>query len=171
MINSGCVVHILLVLSMVLSVDASQAQSAKKPTRVKEPAWFVAPPMDSENLIARGKVEASDMQVALDQALAVARGELAVQCESSWQRFLEALRKEMPNCGIPLKARAEVVLTGTTILRQKTMKRRKMYTAFVLVSWPSASLDAALLTRAKEDTGWYDGVKGTSLVRRLEKKR
>jgi hypothetical protein len=46
-----------------------------------------------------------------------------------------------------------------------------LFTAYVLVSWPKASLGVALLARAQEDAEWYDEVKGTMVVRGLAKKQ
>jgi hypothetical protein len=164
MIHFRSVTHLVLMFGILFAVEASEAQSTKKPPRIKEPAWFVALPKDKGNLMACGKAEARDMQLAIDKAVVAARGALASQVESSWQKFLEALRKEMPNCGTPILGSTEVALANTKIRQQKTVKRKKIYTAFVLVSWPNASLDAALLARAQEDAEWYGRVKGTKAV-------
>jgi len=171
MIRSHHVGLIMLVLSFWPAVEATQAQSTKKPSRVKEPAWFAAPPKDTVNLIVRGKAEAPDMQLAIDKAGVAARGDLASKVDSSWQKVIEALGKEMPNCGRPSQASAEVTLTGTKIREQKTVKKGKKYTAYVLISWPNASFDAALLARAKEDAGWYDSVKDAKVIQGLSKTR
>ncbi len=162
---------IVSVLGIALASEAWSAHAGRKAPRVKEPAWFVTPPKDKENLISRGKAEGSDMQLAIDEAVLAARGEFASKVESSWQELLDSLGKEMPNCGAPLRSSTEVVLGGTRVRQQKTMKRGKQFTAYVLVSWPKASLGAALLARAQEDAEWYDEVKGTVVVRGLAKKQ
>lgn len=171
MIRPHFVVLIALVLGISLASEAWSAQACRKTPSVKEPAWYVTPPKDKGNLISRGKAEASDMQLAIDEAVLAARGEFALKVESSWQELLDSLRKEMPNCGAPLQMSTEVALAGTKIRRQKAMKRGKIYAAYVLVSWPKASLAAALLARAQEDAEWYDEVKGTMVVRGLAKKQ
>lgn len=171
MIPPHLVMLITLVFGMSLASEEWSEQAVRKPPRVKEPAWYVAPPEDKDDLIARGKAEASDTQVAIDEAVFAARAELVSEVESAWRKFLEEVRKEMPNCGAPLQVSTEVVLTGTKIRQQKTMKRGKSCTAYVLVSWPKASLGAALLARAQEDAEWYGRVAGTMVVRELAKKR
>jgi hypothetical protein len=169
MIRAHSLGLILLVLSLWPAVEATQAQSKKKPSRVKEPAWFTAPPKDTVNLIVRGKAEAPDMQLAIDKAGVAARGDLASKVDSSWQKVLGALGKEMPECGRPSQSSTEVTLTGTKIREQKTVKKGKKYTAYVLISWPNASFAAALLARAKEDTVWYDSVKDAKVIQGLSK--
>jgi len=169
--HSRFVVLIVLVLGLSLASEAWSAQAPRKASRVKEPTWFVTPPQDKENLISRGKAEASDMQLAIDGAVFAARGWFASKVDSSWQELLDSLGKEMPNCGAPLRACTEVALTGTKVRQQRTMKRGKQFTAYVLVSWPTASLAAALLARAQEDSEWYDQVKGTMVVKGLAKKQ
>ena len=62
-----------------------------------------------------------------------------------------------------------MTLTGTKIREQKTVKKGKKYTAFILISWPNASFDAAVLARAKEDAVWYDGVKEAKVIQGLSK--
>jgi hypothetical protein len=171
MIRPHFSVLIALVLGISLGSEAGSAQAGKKAPRAKEPAWYIAPPEDKVNVIARGKAEASDMQVAIDEAVVEARGAFALKVESSWQQLLDSLGKEMPNCGAPLLASTEVALAGTKVRQQKTTKRGTIFTAYVLVSWPKASLAAALLARVQEDAEWYDEVKGTMVVRELAKKR
>jgi hypothetical protein len=171
MIRPRFVALITLGLGMLVASEAWSAQTGRKAPRVKEPAWYVAPPEDKENLIARGKAEASDTQVAIDEAVFAARGEFARKVDSLWQELLDSLGKEMPNCGAPLQASTEVALAGTKVRQQKTMKRGKTFTAYVVVSWPKASLDAALFARAQEDVEWYNKVKGTMVVRGLAKKQ
>ena len=171
MIRPGVVALIVMALPLWPGAEARAAQSDTKVAPVKEPAWYVNPPKDKENIIVRGKAESGDKQLALDKAVLAARSELALKVDSSWQDFLGTLRKEMPTCSEPLRGSGDVALAGTKIRKQKSTKKGKVYTAFVLVAWPRASLNPALYARAQEDAWWYDRVKGTVAVRGLANKR
>jgi len=145
----------------------AQSEKAKKQTSsVKPPKWFEVVPEDQENLVARGRAESKDPQVALDKAVMAARDSVVLATEDPWKELVQAIRAEGIEAAEP--ARGAVTLHGSKIESQKTSKRKKVWTAFVLVSLPKSSIPSLLLERVRSDSVWYALVKDTKAVQALE---
>ena len=139
-------------------VNRSQADRA--------PEWFNTVPPDSGNLIARGKAKSRDRQVAIDKAVAAARLSLAKSVDHRWEELVQAIQKE---CGSSWERRSEpVTLIGSTLKMQKSTKRGKLWTAFVLVALPEESVSAVMEQRLHRDAQWYSVVRDTRTVRQFE---
>lgn len=145
----------------------AQADKAKKQTSsVKPPKWFAVIPPDQQNLVARGRAESKDQQVALDKAVMAARDSIVLATEVPWKELVRAIRAEGIHAAEP--ARGAVTLHGSKIESQKISKRKKVWTAFVLVSLPKSSIPPLLLERVRSDSVWYALVKDTKAVQALE---
>ena len=145
----------------------AQSEKAKKQTApVKPPKWFEVIPQDPQNLVARGRADSKDQQVALDMAVMAARDSLVLATEDPWRELVQAIRAEGIKAAEP--PRGAVTLHGSKIESQKTSKRKKVWTAFVLVSLPKSSIPSLLLERVRSDSVWYALVKDTKAVQALE---
>lgn len=145
----------------------AQSGKAKKPTAtVKPPKWFEVIPQDQQNLVARGRAESKDQQVAVDKAVMAARDSIVFATEDPWRELVQAIRAEGIKAQEP--PRGAVTLHGSKIEAQKISKRRKVWTAFVLVSLPKSSIPSLLLERVRSDSVWYALVKDTKAVQGLE---
>ena len=145
----------------------AQSEKAKKQSAPsKPPKWFEVIPEDQENLVARGRAESKDQQVALDKAVMAARDSIVLATEDPWNELVRAIRAEGIQAAEP--ARGAVTLHGSKIASQKISKRKKVWTAFVLVSLPKSSIPSLLLERVRSDSAWYALVKDTKAVQALE---
>jgi hypothetical protein len=145
----------------------AQSQKSKKQTSsVKPPKWFEVIPQDEQNLVARGRAESKDQQVALDKAVMAARDSIVLATEVPWKELVQSIRAEGIKAAEP--ARGSVSLHGSKIDSQKISKRKKVWTAFVIVSLPKSSIPSLLLERVRSDSVWYALVKDTKAVQALE---
>jgi len=162
---------ILVLLSATCMVTPSgvlaQSAKTKKPaSSVKPPKWFVVIPQDSLSLVARGRAQSKDQQVAVDKAVAAARDSIVFAAEGPWKELIRGIRQE----GIAAEEpeRGAVTLHGSKIEQQKVSRRKKTWTAFVLVSLPNSSIPSLLVERARSDSQWYALVRYTRAVQELE---
>jgi hypothetical protein len=165
------VMSLFLICSMPIIPSGAQpaAQSSKQSSRssaVTAPDWYDKVPPDSANLVAKGRARSNDQQVSLDKAVAIARASLAKSVEKKWLVLLQAIQKEN---GTRWVGEVEsVTLVGSVPKMQKTVKRGKYWTAFVLVALPLESLHASIEQRLHSDARWYSAVKETKVVREFE---
>jgi hypothetical protein len=145
---------------------AQSGKTKKSASTVKPPKWFQVIPQDQQNLLARGRAESKDQQVAVDKAVMAARDSIVIATDSSWNELVHAIRTE----GITAKepARGAVTLHDSKIAEQNVSKRKKIWTAFVLVSLPKSSIPSLLLERVRSDSQWYALVRDTRAVQDLE---
>jgi hypothetical protein len=167
--------HILFLILVFLAATctvaptgllAQSGKTKKSTSSVKPPKWFEVIPQDSLNLVARGRAQSKDQQVAVDKAVAAARDSMVFATEGPWKELVRGIREEGITAEEP--ARGAVTLHGSKIEEQKVSKRKKTWTAFVLVSLPNSSIPALLLERARSDSQWFDLVKDTRAVQELE---
>ena len=59
-------------------------------------------------------------------------------------------------------------LLSSKTTKQKAVKSKKVWTAFVLVSFPKSSVPPLLLDRVRQNEQWYSQVKDSKSVRELE---
>ena len=139
---------------------------SSRATRVHPPEWFTNIPPDENRIVARGRGESRDEQIAVDKAVAAARSNLADTVDFRWQELVRATRHEVPDTtgatGGP------VTLTGSTLSSQKTVRRGATWYAFVLVGLSKSSLREAVLERLHRDDRWYAKVKDTRAVSTFE---
>lgn len=144
-------------------------QHARPGTRtpaVPVPDWYVTLPTDNENLLAAGRGRSSSLQVAIDKAVVAARAVLAKSIDRRWEALLQAIGKEG---GVVPELKPEpVTLVGSTVRTQKTARRGKVWTAFVLVALPEESARSVMQQRLHRDESWYAGVKNTRAVQACE---
>jgi hypothetical protein len=145
---------------------AQSAKTRKSTSSAKPPKWFAVIPQDSLNLLARGRAQSKDQQVAVDKAVAAARDSIVFATEGSWKELVREIRKEGITAEEPV--RGAVTLRGSKIKEQKVSKRKKTWTAFVLVSLPRSSIPSLLLERVQSDSQWYALVRETKTVQELE---
>jgi hypothetical protein len=163
--------RVLVMGVMLLSTLSSNAvpqprAQLNRSGRVKAPVWFDKMPVDDSSVVARGRGESKDRQVALDKAVADARSTLAAMVEVRWKDLLTAIRKE--GVAPPTVADKSVTLMGSKSTMQKSVKRGKIWTAFVLVAIPRSSVSTEIVMRLHHDLDWYAKAKGTRAVRELE---
>jgi hypothetical protein len=162
---------LLAICGLMIGIEDAQvfAQSLKQTNRsgsITAPDWYDKVPPDSANLVARGKARSNDQQVAIDKAVAFARASLAKSIERKWADLLKAIQKESAS---RWQGKGEsVTLIGSVPKMQKTVKRGRYYTAFVLVALPLESVHASLEQRLRSDMQWYSTVKDTKAVREFE---
>jgi hypothetical protein len=162
-------VLILLAGACIAVPSGSLAQSGKtkkSTSSTKPPKWFQVIPQDSLNLVARGQAQSKDQQVAVDKAVAAARDSIVFATEGPWKELVRGIREEGIVAEEPV--RGAVTLHGSKIKEQKVSKKKKTWTAFVLVSLPKSSIPSLLLERARSDPQWYALVKETRAVQDLE---
>jgi len=153
---------------IIVSSDlVAQSGKAKKPaSTVKAPKWFEVIPKSDQNLVARGRADSKDQQIAVDKAVMAARDSIVFAIETPWKELVRRIREEGITAEEP--ERGAVTLHGSKIKEQKVSKKKKTWTAFVLVSLPKSSVPSLLLERARSDSQWYTLVKETKAVQDLE---
>jgi hypothetical protein len=145
----------------------AQSGKTKKPaSTAKPPQWFQVIPQDEQNLLARGRGESKDQQVAVDKAVMAARDSIVFATDDFWNKLVHAIRTEGITSHEP--ARGAVTLHGSKIAEQKVSRQKKIWTAFVLVSLPKSSIPPLLLERVRSDSQWYVLVRDTRAVQDLE---
>ncbi len=162
---------ILIVLTIAIIVDVADVfgQTGKptnRPSRFKAPEWYDRVAAVDSNLVARGRGDSKDQQVAVDKAAATARSGLAATIDRRWKDLLLAIHKE--GVAGPEGTEESVTLEGSMIFKQKTFRRGRIWTAFVLVALPNSSVRSVLAQRLHRDAEWYDRVKDTKAVRAFE---
>jgi hypothetical protein len=162
---------VVVVISMMIMSDGpllhgQTARRPNRPTRITAPEWYVKVPADDSSLVGRGRADSKDQQVAVDKAATAARSGLAAIVERRWKELLMAIQKE--GAGPPAWTGESVTLEGSTITMQKTYKRGRVWTAFVLVCLPKSSVQSVLVQRLRRDADWYSMVKDTKAVRAFE---
>ncbi len=145
---------------------AQSGKTKKSTSSVKPPKWFEVIPQDSLNLVTRGRAQSKDQQVAVDKAVAAARDSIVFATEVPWKELVRGIREEGITAEEP--ARGAVTLHGSKIKEQKVSKKKKTWTAFVLVSLPRSSIPSLLLERVQSDSQWYAQVRQTRAVQELE---
>jgi hypothetical protein len=126
------------------------------------PEWYMNVPADSGNLLARGTGKSKDEQVAIDKAVVAARSNLMRSVNRKWDSLVRAIEKESgQRSGVKTSS---MTLVGSVIQKQSTTKRGKLWTAFVLVSLPQASIRKVLDARLHEDAAWFSRVQHTKAV-------
>ena len=161
----------LAVMALVTIGDVAQVfgQTGKpmnRPSRVKAPEWYDKVPADDSTLVVRGRADLKDQQVAVDKAVATARSGLAATIDRRWKELLQEIQKE--GLIAPERIEESVTLEGSTMIMQKTSKRGRIWTAFVLVALPKSSVRTVLAERLHRDAEWYSKVKDTKAVRAFE---
>ena len=164
-------VLMFVVLAMAITIDGAQAfgQTGKpvnRPPRVRAPEWYDKVAADDSNLVIRGRADSKDQQVAVDKAVATARSGLAATIDSRWKDVLLAIQNE--GVAVPEVTEDSVTLEGSMIIKQKTSRRGRIWTAFVLVALPKSSVRSVLVERLHRDAEWYSRVKHTQAVREFE---
>jgi hypothetical protein len=161
----------LLLLSLIcvtapFALFAQTTKSAKPTSAVVPPKWYTNIPKDSVNLVTRGKGEAKDQQLAIDRAALAAREEIVAVIEKRWKELLQAIKNEGIVANEPQVE--SITLKGSKTTKQKAVKSKKVWTAFVLVSFPKSSVPPLLLDRVRQNEQWYSQVKNSKSVRELE---
>lgn len=160
------VVTTLVTIGDVAQVFGQTGKQMNRPARIKAPEWYDRVPADDSSLVARGSAYSKDQQVAVDKAAATARSRLAATIDLRWKELLQAIRKE--GSAAPGWTGETVTLEGSRITLQKTFKRGRIWTAFVLVALPKSSVRSVLVERLHRNAEWYSGVKDTKAVRECE---
>jgi hypothetical protein len=145
---------------------AQTVKQKRLPVRVKTPEWYDKVPADDSSLTARGRADSKDQQVAVDKAVASARSGLVEGIDRQWNNLLKAIQNE--GVAIPVWTGEAVTLEGSTLKMQKTFKRGRIWTAFVLVRLPQSFVRSVLEERLRRDADWYSRVKDTRAVREWE---
>jgi len=159
------VVAIAIILGVV-QVSGQGGKQGKIPARVKAPEWYDKIPVNDSTLIARGRGDSKDQQVAIDKAVATARSGLAATVDRRWKELMEAIRKEGGIAAV--QSEETVTLEGSKVVMQKTSKRGRIWTVFVLVAVPKSSARSVLSRRLHRDEEWYAKVKETKAVQEYE---
>lgn len=147
-------------------IAAQAKKQATRPAPITPPSWFEKVPVDEKNVVARGRAEAKDQQLAIDRAVLAARGDIAGVLEGRWKELTVDVRREGFSTAEP--AWEPFTLKKSTIKKQRAFRRGKTWTAFVLVSIPKTSIPALLLERARGNQGWYSTVKESRAIRKLD---
>jgi hypothetical protein len=162
---------LVVAITLMITLDGpllfgQTGRLSSRAPRIKAPEWYLKVPSDDSSLVARGRADSKDQQVAVDKAATAARSGLADTLERRWKDLLLAIQKE--GAGPPAWTGDSVTLEGSTITTQKTYKRGRIWTAFVLVRLPESSVRSVLVQRLHRDADWYSMVKDTKPVRAFE---
>jgi hypothetical protein len=162
---------VFVLISLMITFDGpllhgQTARTSNRTSRITAPEWYLKVPADDSSLVSRGKADSKDQQVAVDKAATAARSRLADRIERRWKELLLAVQKE--GVAPPAWTVESVTLQGSTITMQKTYKRGRVWTAFVLVCLPKSSVRSVLVQRLHRDADWYSMVKDTKAVRAFE---
>jgi hypothetical protein len=145
------------------------AQSAKRkvvPPKEKVPAWWSTLPRSETETFFRGKGESKDQQLAIDKAAMEARTGLANEIRRQWGELIASANGE----GVtppPSAKTDQIPVHDSKIAKQSASKKGKMWTAYVLVSYPRTEIDRSLLELARADEAWYRQASNTPGVKRL----
>jgi hypothetical protein len=163
------VIRTLLVVAICVAlpsaVPGQVSRTAGRAAPVTPPKWYPNPPTDSASLVARGQAKANDQQLAIDRAVLVARTDIALALQSRWKRLIQEIRAEGITASEP--AWDPFVIKDCKTLKQQAVKRRKIWTAFVLVTLPTSSVSPLLMEKAQSDSRWYQLVRNTRAIARL----
>ncbi len=154
-----------LSLGLTPAFCQSPAFTTRTP-RVNPPAWYAAPPVIHDTVIARGQGRSNDHQVAVDKAVLEARSALADSIDHAWEGLLWDIEEQTGHGHVSMHE--PVTLQGSTVRVQKITKRGRTWTAFVLVGLPEESVRSELLRRLNRDRAWYEKIKDAPAVREIE---
>ena len=149
---------------------AAQHSPAKSPpssSHIRPPSWWDVSPRNSEREYVKAKAEGLDKQLTIDKAVASARSEIAEIVQTAWEKVVEGARQE----GIPPPTNStetDVELRGTTVVHQSANRHGKMWTGFVLVSYPPSLVQDEVMARFRRNPSWYEQAKSTRAVREVE---
>jgi len=144
---------VALVSALSLCVGGADAQSGSSGA----PSWYSKPPVDARFYYARATASSKEKQTAIDKAVHDARAQIAGWVRSrldSVRRSAEHEQALEGNAANHYDAAAQsiaVALKGSRIRNQKTVKKGKTHTAYVLVEYPLGASSESLVGAIRDD--------------------
>ncbi len=162
---------VLVALATVPAVDLPALAQDKPPA---PPSWYSKPKADPQYLIAKASATSKDKQLAIDKALHDARVELGKIVQTRLDSVRRAAEREasldLQGTERYQKAEEKIAadLKGSRVRNQKTSKKGKSWTAFVVVEVPVGAASDALVREVKDDELLVQTLGPTQAFRALE---
>jgi len=161
--------NILLVLIAVTIVVIAGCASTGGWNKIETPT-------DPDYLYATGTAESKDLQVAIDKATMNARTEIARQLELKLNTLQKSFAEEVGNIDTELnqlyssatKAVVSTQLIGSKIKESKYKEENGKYRAVVMVEYPIANANAALVDQIKKEQNLYTRFRASEGFKELE---
>jgi len=155
----------LVTIGDVASGFGQTGKPMNRPSRVKAPECMTRSLPMTAILSYGGERIQKISKFSVDKAVATARSGLAATIDRRWKSCSRDSERRTDCTGAD---RGIVTLEGSTMIMQKTSKRGRIWTAFVLVALPKSSVRTVLAERLHRDAEWYSKVKDTKAVRAFE---
>jgi hypothetical protein len=145
---------LLGILSLAVAIDPGALAQDKPPA---PPSWYSKPKMDPQYLIARASATSKDKQLAIDKAQHDARVDLGKIVQTRLDSVRRVSERET-SLDLEGTERYQKVgekiaadLKGSRVRNQKTSKKGKSWTAFVVMEIPVGATSDALVREVKDD--------------------
>lgn len=126
------------------------------------PSWFLTPPKDDTAMYGAGTSTSSDMQLAIDKAVLIAKREVADRLKSAVSAKMKLF---MTESGLSETAMAgnnsefttlntitEVAMGGFERKDLKLMRQGEMFRAYALIRYPVGEANRVLVEQIKKDS-------------------
>jgi hypothetical protein len=138
------------------------------------PSWYSKPKADPQYLLAKASATSKDKQLAIDKALHDARVALGKVVHARLDSVRRATEREasldLEGTERYLKAGEKIAvdLKGSRVRNQKATKKKKSWTAFVVMEVPVGATSDALVREVKDDALLAPTLGPTQAFRALE---
>ena len=141
------------------------------------PAWFIDAPEDPNYLYATATGKSRDLQLAIDNAKAAGRldiaGQMGTKVSGLFKRFREEIGAEedaelLAMTTAVSKEVVSEVIQGCRTAKQAIQKEGISYRAYVLMEMPIGEANAALMSKIKESKNMYTRFRASQGFKELE---
>ncbi len=168
---------IIVVLSLAL-LSGCGTKALQKTSMSGEPEWYKTPPVNKDFVYGVYTATSQDMQLATDKASAGARADVGkqiqVQIQSLEKRFNEetGFGKDATLLQMFTDVSKEVMnmsLEGAAIKQKVTHRDGDNWRAYVLIEYPVANTNAALVKECRKNTALVTQMRASEAFKDLEK--
>jgi len=142
------------------------------------PDWYSNIPHDPNYFFATNSQTSRDMQMAVDKATEGARADIARQIQTKLSNLQKRFRQEVGTSDNSqlLSQFTEVTknvtdesMSGTHVAKQKILKDKNAFRAYVLVEYPIGAANKALMQQLKQNNHLYTRFKASQSYKELNK--
>ena len=143
------------------------------------PDWYLNPPANTaDDIYAVNSQSSQDMQIAVDKAATGGRAEVQRQVEASIQAMQKKFNEEIGTASDATllqqftqaeKIVVDGVLKGAVVKQKQIKQDAGLFRAYVLVQYPLAAANKALVDEVKKDEKLYTAMRSSQAFDELEK--
>jgi len=142
------------------------------------PDWYTNIPHDPNYFFATNSQTSRDMQMAVDKATVGARANIARQVQTKLSSLQKRFRQEVGTSDSSqllsqftevTKNVTDETMSGSHVSKQKVLKDKNAFRAYVLVEYPVGAANKALMKQLKQNNHLYTRFKASQAYKQLDK--